>query len=354
MTTASPSPRLILDSPEIKSIAVIGAGSWGTTLAQLLAEKGQDVRLWVREPEVYAGLSRERINHTFLPGVRLSSRIRFTQEYPVALDGAGVVLMVVPSHGFRQVVQDLKPYWSLGKILVSATKGMEIDSQLTMEGVVREEMGAEAPYAVLAGPSFAREVAQKQPTAVTIASRQREIAHSLQRIFSAPYFRVYTSHDITGVELGSALKNIFAIGTGILSGMGLGDNPRAALITRGLAEMVRLGARLGANPMTLTGLAGLGDLILTCTGSQSRNFQVGVKLGQGLPLDQILAGMAMVAEGVKTSRAVFFLAQRLGVEMPLVTASYKILYEGLAPKEAIKKLMARELKDEMEAMTETW
>jgi glycerol-3-phosphate dehydrogenase (NAD(P)+) len=289
-----------------------------------------------------------------LPGVRLSSRIRFTREYQVALDGAGVVLMVVPSHGFRQVVQDLKPYWSPGAILVSATKGMEIDSHLTMEGVVREEMGAEAPYAVLAGPSFAREVAQKQPTAVTIASRQREIAHSLQRIFSAPYFRVYTSHDITGVELGSALKNIFAIGTGILSGMGLGDNPRAALITRGLAEMVRLGARLGANPMTLTGLAGLGDLILTCTGSQSRNFQVGVKLGQGLPLDQILAGMAMVAEGVKTSRAVFFLAQRLGVEMPLVTASYKILYEGLAPKEAIKKLMARELKDEMEAMTETW
>jgi glycerol-3-phosphate dehydrogenase (NAD(P)+) len=231
---------------------------------------------------------------------------------------------------------------------------MEIDSLLSMEGVAREEMGAELPYAVLAGPSFAREVAQKQPTAVTVASRRREIAHSLQRLFSAPSFRVYTSHDVTGAELGGALKNIFAIGTGILSGMGLGDNPRAALITRGLAEMVRLGTRLGANPMTLTGLAGLGDLILTCTGSQSRNFQVGVKLGQGIPLDQILAGMAMVAEGVKTSRAVYLLAARLGVEMPLVTASYKILYENLAPKEAIKKLMARELKDEMEAMTETW
>jgi glycerol-3-phosphate dehydrogenase (NAD(P)+) len=223
-----------------------------------------------------------------------------------------------------------------------------------MEGVVREEMGAEIPYAVLAGPSFAREVAQKQPTAVTVASRQREVAHHIQRIFSAPYFRVYTSHDITGVELGGALKNIFAIGTGILSGMGLGDNPRAALITRGLAEMVRLGARLGANPMTLTGLAGLGDLILTCTGSQSRNFQVGVKLGRDVPLDQIMAGMTMVAEGVKTSRAVYLLASRLGVEMPIVTATYKILYENLAPKEAIKKLMARELKDEMEAMTETW
>jgi glycerol-3-phosphate dehydrogenase (NAD(P)+) len=352
MGTTRLSPTL--ESPEAKALAVIGAGSWGTTLAQLLAEKGQDVRLWVREPEVYEGLIRERLNHTFLPGVRLSSRIRFTQEYKEALSGAALVLMAVPSHGFRQTLLHLKPYWPTGAILVSATKGVEIDSHLTMEGVVREEMGPEAAYAALSGPSFAREVVQKQPTAVTIACRQREIALCLQRTFSTPYFRVYTSHDVTGVELGGALKNIFAIGTGILSGMGLGDNPRAALITRGLAEMVRLGARLGANPMTLTGLAGLGDLILTCTGSQSRNFQVGVKLGQGQSLDQILAGMTMVAEGVKTSRAVYFLAQRLGVEMPLVTASYKILYEGLAPKEAIKKLMARELKDEMEAMTETW
>jgi glycerol-3-phosphate dehydrogenase (NAD(P)+) len=343
-----------LEFPEAKGIAVIGAGSWGTTLAQLLAEKGQDVRLWVREPEVFETLARERINHTFLPGVRLSSRIRFTQEYTEAVNGARIVLMVVPSHGFRQVLRDLKPYWPTGAVLVSATKGMEIDSLLTMEGVVREEMGAEVPYAVLSGPSFAREVIQKQPTAVSIASRQREVALWLQRIFSAPHFRVYTTHDVTGAELGGALKNIFAIGTGILSGIGLGDNPRAALITRGLAEMVRLGVRLGANPMTLTGLTGLGDLILTCTGSQSRNFQVGMKLGQGQTLEQILASMNMVAEGVKTSRAVYFLALRLGVEMPLVTASYKILYEGLAPKDAIKKLMARELKDEMEAMTETW
>jgi glycerol-3-phosphate dehydrogenase (NAD(P)+) len=343
-----------LDLPEHKAIAVIGAGSWGTALAQLLAEKGLDVRLWVREAEVYEGLSRERINHIFLPGVRVSSRIRFTQDYQAALEGAGLVLMVVPSHGFRLTLRDLKPYWPSGAVLVSATKGVEIDSLLTMEGVVREELGAEAPYAVLSGPSFAREVAQKQPTAVTIACRQRNIAHWLQRTFSAPYFRVYTSHDVTGAELGGALKNIFAIGTGIVSGMGLGDNPRAALITRGLAEMVRLGTRLGANPMTLTGLAGLGDLILTCTGSQSRNFQVGMKLGQGQSLEEILAGMNMVAEGVKTSRAVYFLAQRLGVDMPLVTASYKILYEGLVPKDAIKKLMARELKDEMEAMTQTW
>jgi glycerol-3-phosphate dehydrogenase (NAD(P)+) len=342
------------ESPEPLPLAVIGAGSWGTTLAQLLAEKGLEVRLWVRELEVYEGLSRDRVNHTFLPGVRLSSRLRFTREFPEALPGAGVVLMAVPSHVFREVLRALQPYWPRGAVLVSAAKGIEIDSLLTMEGVAREELGAATPYGVLSGPSFAREVAQKQPTAVTVASRRLEVARPLQRLFSAPYFRVYTSHDVTGVELGGALKNIFAIGTGILAGMGLGDNPRAALITRGLAEITRLGARLGANPMTLTGLAGLGDLVLTCTGTQSRNFQVGAKLGQGLSLPAILGEMAMVAEGVKTSRAVYFLARRLGVEMPIVSAVYKILYEDLTPREAIKKLMARELKDELEAMTETW
>ena len=291
---------------------MVGAGSWGTTLAHLLAEKGLNVRLWVREPEVCADLHRDRINHTFLPGVRLSSRLAFSQEFPAVLQDAAVVLMAVPSHVFREVLRALKPCFPPGGVLLSATKGMEIDSMLTMEGVAREELGPEVPYAVLGGPSFAREAAQKQPTAVTIASRQREVAKYLQKLFSTPYFRVYTGRDVTGVELGGALKNIFAIGAGILGGMGLGDNPRAALITRGLAEMTRLGVRLGANPMTFTGLAGVGDLLLTCTGTQSRNFQVGFKLGQGQTLDQILAGMAMVAEGVKTSRAVHLLAERLG------------------------------------------
>jgi glycerol-3-phosphate dehydrogenase (NAD(P)+) len=335
-------------------VTVIGAGSWGTTLAQLLGDKGVGVRLWVREAQVLEDLRRDRINHTFLPEVRLSSRISYTQEFGAALEDAGVVIMAVPSHVFRQTLRALKPHWPQGGALLSATKGMEIDSQLTMDGVTREELGAAVPYAVLAGPSFAREVIQKQPTAVTVASRWRDLAQRVQKLLSAPYFRVYTSHDVTGAELGGALKNIFAIGTGILAGMGLGDNPRAALITRGLAEMTRLGIRLGANPLTLTGLAGLGDLIVTCTGPQSRNFQVGLRLGQGESLPQILENMAMVAEGVKTSQAVHFLATRLGVDMPIVTAVYKILYEGLAPRDAIKKLMARQLKDELEAMTETW
>ncbi len=351
-TKAKPSPTW--DSPEARPLAVIGAGSWGTTLAQLLGDKGLSVRLWVREPQVFTDLNRDRVNHAFLPGVRLSSRLTFTQDLAEAVTEATAVVMAVPSHFFRQVLRTLRPDIPRDSVLLSATKGIEIESLLTMEGVSREELGAEAAYAVIAGPSFAREVAQKQPTAVTVACRRREWAQTLQRLFSAPYFRVYTSHDVTGAELGGALKNIFAIGTGILAGMGLGDNTRAALITRGLAEMVRLGSRLGANPLTLTGLAGLGDLVLTCTGSQSRNFQVGFKLGQGHSLAQILEGMTMVAEGVKTSRAVHFLAEKLGVEAPIVTAVYRILYEGLSPKDAIKKLMARELKDELEAMTETW
>jgi len=343
-----------LVSPDVPTMAVIGAGAWGTTLAQLLADKGMPVHLWVREPEVFAGLGRDRINHTFLPGVRLSSRIMFTQEFAVALQGARIAVMAVPSHVFREVLRELRPHLPPDTVLVSATKGMEIDSLLTMEGVVREELGPSVPYAVLSGPSFAREVIQKTPTAVTVASRRREVAHNLQRLFSTPYFRVYTTLEVTGAELGGALKNIFAIGTGILEGMGLGDNSRAAVITRGLAEMTRLGARLGANPMTLMGLAGLGDLILTCTGPQSRNFQVGVKLGKGFHLPEILEGMAEVAEGVKTTRAVHLLAKRLGVEMPIVDAVFRILYEGLSPRDAIKKLMTRELKDELEAMTETW
>lgn len=341
-------------APETPPLAIIGAGSWGTALAQLLGDKGHTVRLWVFEPEVYRELSRDRVNATFLPDVKLAARISFTQDFGEALSGAGLLVMAVPSHVFRDMLAALAPHLAPGTILLSATKGIETETLLTMDGVAREVLGAEVPYAVLGGPSFAREVARKFPTAVTIACRDSKAAHRLQRLFSTPYFRVYTSYDVTGVELGGALKNIFAIGTGILEGMGFQDNSRAALITRGLAEMTRLGLRLGANPMTLAGLGGLGDLVLTCSSRQSRNFQVGLRLGQGETLPQILASTRMVAEGVKNSRAFHLLAQRLGVDMPLVTAVYHILYENLSPKEAIKKLMSRELKDELEAMKETW
>uniref|UniRef100_A0A7V6A2J4 Glycerol-3-phosphate dehydrogenase [NAD(P)+] n=1 Tax=Desulfobacca acetoxidans TaxID=60893 RepID=A0A7V6A2J4_9BACT len=340
--------------PETPTLAVIGAGSWGTALAHLLGEKGHTVRLWVFEPEVYQELARDRVNSTFLPGVHLSGHISFTQDFSEALRGAQVIVMAAPSHVFRDLLGELAPHLPSAAVLLSATKGIETKTLLTMDGVVREILGAEVPYAVLGGPSFAREVAQKLPTAVTIACRDSKVAHRLQRFFSTAYFRVYTSWDVTGVELGGALKNIFAIGTGILEGMGLKDNSRAALITRGLAEMTRLGLRLGANPMTLAGLGGLGDLVLTCTSRQSRNFQVGLRLGQGETLDQILASTQMVAEGVKNARAFHLLAQHLGVEMPLVDAVYNILYEGLSPREAARKLMSRELKDELEAMKDIW
>jgi len=348
--TAKASP----ETPKPPVLAVIGAGSWGTALAQLLGEKGHTVRLWVFEPEVFQGLSRDRLNATFLPDVRLSSHISFTQDFGEAVAGAEVVVMAAPSHVFRQILGQAAPHLQPGAVLLSATKGIETETLLTMDGVAREVLGAEAPYAVLGGPSFAREVAEKLPTAVTIACRDSKVALRLQRLFSTSYFRVYTSYDVTGVELGGALKNIFAIGTGILEGMGLRDNSRAALITRGLAEMTRLGLRLGANPMTLAGLGGLGDLVLTCSSRQSRNFQVGLRLGQGESLAHILGGTQMVAEGVKNAQAFHLLAQRLGVDMPLVEAVYHIIYEGLAPKEAIKKLMSRELKNELEAMKETW
>jgi glycerol-3-phosphate dehydrogenase (NAD(P)+) len=348
--TAKPAP----EAPPPPRLAVIGAGSWGTALAHLLAQKGHSVRLWAFEPEVYQDLTSNRVNSTFLPGVRLPAHISFTRDFGEALDGAAVVVMATPSHVFRQMLGNMAPFLPPAPVLLSATKGIETETLLTMDGVTREVLGAEAPYAVLGGPSFAREVAARHPTAVTIACRHSKVAHRLQRLFSTPFFRVYTSYDVTGVELGGALKNIFAIGTGILEGMGLGDNPRAALITRGLAEMTRLGLRLGANPMTIAGLGGLGDLVLTCSSRQSRNFQVGLRLGQGEPLEQILGSTQMVAEGVKNSRAFHLLAQRLGVEMPLVDAVFRILHEGLSPREAIKKLMSRELKDELEAMEETW
>lgn len=341
-------------APETGLVAVIGAGSWGTALAQHLARQKVGVRLWVYEPELLAMLREKRENTFFLPKVKLSSQIEFFGEINEATRGAHIVLMAVPSHVFRAVLSSWHPADPGAHIIVSATKGIENDSLLTMEGVVREVLGPECPYAILSGPSFAAEVAQGQPTVVTAASRQRPVAQTIQRLFSSPTFRVYTTFDVTGVELGGSLKNVMALGAGILEGLGLGANPRAALITRGLAEMFRLGARLGANPMTLAGLSGLGDLVLTCTSAQSRNYRVGVYLGSGKKLGEILARMMMVAEGVKTAAATHFLSQKLGVEMPIVEQVYRILYENQSPREAVRTLMTRELKDEIDAMAESW
>jgi glycerol-3-phosphate dehydrogenase (NAD(P)+) len=335
-------------------VAVIGAGSWGTALAHHLGRQGSQVRLWVYEPELLTILRDRQENTLFLPQVKLSPNLSYWGEAQEATQGAGVIVMAVPSHVFRQVLGSLAATCSPERIIVSATKGIENDSLLTMEGVVREVWGAECPYAILSGPSFAAEVAQGQPTVVTVASRQRPVAKSIQELFSSPTFRVYTTFDVTGVELGGALKNVMALAAGILEGLGLGANPRAALITRGLAEIIRLGTRLGANPMTLAGLAGLGDLVLTCTSTQSRNYRVGVQLGSGKKLPDILASMKMVAEGVKTAAATHFLAQKLGVEMPIVEQVYRTLYEDQSPREAVMTLMTRALKDEIDAMAESW
>ena len=335
-------------------VVVLGAGSWGTALAQHLGSKGISIRLWVFEPELLASLQDRHENLVFLPGVKLSRHITFTDDLGEAVTDQHNVIMAVPSHVYRQVLTSLAPHLSPGVTLVSATKGIETDSLLTMEGLVREVLGPETAYAVLSGPSFAVEVANRQPTAVTVASRSRPVATRIQRLFSSPYLRVYSSYDVTGVELGGALKNVMALGAGILEGLELGANPRAALITRGLAEISRLAVRLGANPMTLAGLAGLGDLVLSCTSRLSRNYQVGLQLGQGKKLAEILKDMQMVAEGLKTAGAAYHLARKLGVEMPIVEQMYRILYEDHSPQDAIKRLMTRELKDEIDAISLTW
>jgi len=340
--------------PERIRVAVIGAGSWGTALAHHLGCLGHEVRLWVYEPELLEILHRQRENTFFLPGVRLSPHISYWGDGNAAVQGADVLLMAVPSHVFRQILSGLQPPEPARLVVVSATKGIETDTLLTMEGVVREVWGPEYPYVVLSGPSFAAEVAAAQPTVVTVASRQREAAKFIQCRFFSPSFRIYTTYDVIGVELGGALKNVMALATGILEGLGLGANPRAALITRGLAEMSRLATRLGANPMTLAGLAGLGDLVLTCTSVQSRNYRVGRQLGAGQKLADILANMKMVAEGIKTTAATHSLAQKLGVEMPIVEQVYRILYEGQSPQQAVRSLMTRALKDEIDAMTTSW
>ena len=344
-----------IPSPEEKQqVTVIGAGSWGTALAHHLGKQGNQVRLWVYEPELLKILQEQQENTLFLPKVKLSQNLSFSGHVQEAAKGAEVIVMAVPSHVFRQVLSYVSSADLSECIIVGATKGIENDTLLTMEGVVREVLGPECPYAILSGPSFAAEVAQAQPTVVTVASRQRTVAKAIQQLFSSPTFRVYTTFDVIGVELGGALKNVMAMGAGILEGLGLGANPRAALITRGLAEIIRLGGRLGANPMTLAGLAGLGDLVLTCTSPQSRNYQVGVQLGSGKKLADILASMKMVAEGIKTAAATHFLAQKLGVEMPIVEQVYRTLYENQSPRVAVKTLMTRALKDEIDAMAESW
>lgn len=329
-------------------IAVLGGGSWGTTLANLLAKKGEEVVLWAYEPEVAEAINREHRNPLYLPQIPLAASLRATADIAEAVRGARGVVSVSPSHVVRRVLRDAAPFLRPDAWVVSASKGIEADTLATLDQVLAEELppSVAARTAFLSGPSFALEVAEEHPTAVTLASADAALARQLQHLFQTPYFRVYTHHDVRGVEVGGALKNVIAIAAGVADGLGFGHNTRAALITRGLAEIVRLGVALGAEASTFAGLAGLGDLVLTCTGPLSRNRAVGVELGRGRPLAAILQGMVMVAEGIRTTQAAHALAQRHGVEMPITAEVHAILFEGRSPRAAVEALMLREPKAE--------
>jgi len=331
-------------------IGVIGAGSWGTALANLLAVKGFHIDLWVFEEETQIQISEKRENSLFLPGIRLSENLFPSTDIERVASGKDMILMVTPSHVVRETAEKMVRLIGKETLVVSASKGIENKTHLSMSGILKEIFShlPERQFAALSGPSFAREVAMRVPTVVTVASFEQETATCVQEAFATPYFRVYTSGDMMGVELGGAVKNIIAIAAGMVDGMGLGLNTRAALITRGLAEISRLGVKLGANPQTFAGPAGVGDLILTCTGDLSRNHTVGKKLGEGKKIKDILSGMRMVAEGVKTAKSVYNLSRKLGVEMPISHAAYRILYEDLSPKEALVGLMARDLRHELD------
>jgi glycerol-3-phosphate dehydrogenase (NAD(P)+) len=331
-------------------IGVVGAGSWGTALANLLGNKGYGVDLWVFEPEVRDAIENRHENPIFLSGITLSGNLRPSCDLETVVSDKDLVLVVTPSHVMRTVSREMAPCLPPDTLVVSASKGIENDSWLTMTGVLQENLPRipADQIAVLSGPSFAREVACNLPTVVAVACRNRQTATLIQHVFATPFFRVYTNSDVIGVELGGSVKNVIAIAAGIVDGMGMGLNTRAALITRGMAEIRRLGIRMGANPHTFAGLAGFGDLILTCTGDLSRNHTVGKKLGQGMKLPEILSEMRMVAEGVKSSRSVYHLSGHLNVEMPISHAVYHILHDDLSPKEAVVQLMTRDLKDEIE------
>jgi glycerol-3-phosphate dehydrogenase (NAD(P)+) len=326
-------------------VAVLGAGSWGTTLANLLACKGEEVRLWAYEPEVVEAVNREGENPVFLPGVPLSRKIRAFGDAREAVAGAEVIVSVPPSHAVRGVIGGLGPAVPPGTLVVSATKGIEADSLALMSQVFAECL-PQVRYAALSGPSFAAEVCQGQPTAVVAAAKEESIARAAQQVFATPAFRVYSNLDVIGVELAGALKNVIAVAAGIAEGLGLGHNPRAALITRGLAEITRLGVAMGADPLTFAGLAGMGDLVLTTTGSLSRNRTLGVALARGQSFEAYRAEHRSVAEGANTSRAGAALGARLGIELPITEQVCAVLFRDKSPREAIAELMGRELKAE--------
>ena len=325
-------------------IAVIGAGSWGTTLASLLAEKEYDVSLWAFEKEIVETVRNTGMNSVYLPDVYLPANLKITNDLEEAVKNSRYILNVVPTQFTRAVFKDAVSYIPENAVIISAAKGIEQGTLLTVSSILKQMTGHQ--IAVLSGPSFAKEVSRKLPTAVTLAAEKPDTGLILQEIFNTHYFRVYTHNDILGVELGGALKNVIAIASGISDGLGLGHDARAALITRGLAEIVRLGRSLGADERTFFGLSGIGDLVLTCTGPLSRNYSVGVSLGQGMKLKVILTATKSVAEGVATALSAYELSRKQGVEMPIVEQIYEVIYREKSPADAVTMLMNRTLKSE--------
>ena len=329
------------------ALAVVGGGSWGTALARHAALAGLPVSLWIHDPDLCAAVRSERVNTTYLPGHPIPESLLVSSEIGEVVAGAGAVLLVVPSHHLRAVTRSLAAHVRENAPVLVATKGLEEETLLRMSQVVAQEAGiAPARVATLSGPSFAREVADGHPTTVVVASEDERLGERFQAQLSARNLRIYTNRDQVGVELGGALKNVVAVAAGILEGLGHGTNTAAALLTRGLHEVTRLAVTMGGQRATMAGLAGMGDLVLTCTGKLSRNRAVGVELGRGRPLAEILSGMKMVAEGVRTTRAAAALARRVEVEMPITERVNSILFEAMPPGEALQDLLSRTLKDE--------
>lgn len=329
-------------------IGIIGAGGWGTALASLLGHKGSSVTLWCHGERSYRELRENGENRSYLPGIFLPPTVQVTRSLEDAVTEKRLILCVVPSHAVRQVMSGAAPRIAAAALVVCGAKGIEEQTLKTMAHVLEEVLGTPAreKLAFLSGPTFALEVARNLPAAVTVAAYSESIAREVQAILSTQNLRVYTSRDVIGVQLGGVIKNVIAIAAGISDGLGLGQNARAALITRGLAEMTRLAVEMGADPLTLAGLPGVGDLILTCTGGLSRNRQVGMQIAAGKAVGEIIQGSLMVAEGIRNARSIHLLAQRSGIEMPIVEQMYRIIYEGKKPADGVRELMQRSLKSE--------
>lgn len=334
----------------LEKVAVIGAGSWGTAIAFVLAENGHDSLLWTRRSEQSAEINNEHSNSSYLPGITLPENLRAVSDLRLAVMHADTIVIAVPTKAMRDICKDIEKLVEKPKLIVHVSKGIEPDSLKRISEVIEEEIAEKNRQAIVAlsGPSHAEEVVLRHPTTITAASFDQHAAERVQDLFMNQYFRVYTNNDLVGVELGAALKNIIALGAGISDGLGYGDNAKAALITRGLAEITRLGVKMGANPVTFSGLTGLGDLIVTCTSVHSRNWKAGNLLGKGSTLEEVISGMGMVIEGVRTTKAAYKLSIKYDVSMPLTHALYSVLFENVHPKQAVDQLMNRIKKQETE------